>query len=297
MKPTSPKQHKNRFYGRKPALILGALLALVMLLSCADRAKQNSERFVILSPELAELIAELDGFGRIVAVTEECTYPKDFSQVPKIGKFGNLDLEKILAYKPSHIFTTSLELEGISAELKKLGFKVTSIYPKNISELLVEIEKLGILLDRQENAVSLINRFRSTIQTLNTQNADKTKPRVYLEIYRDPLMSVSDKSFVGELIEIAGGDNIFTTLERDYSRIKAEDVISLDPEIIICYSQDTLQRILARKGWQNVSAIKNHMIFFEPDLDPDLIQRAGPRAIDGLLRLHELIENYRTSRA
>ncbi|MCD8479712.1 MAG: hypothetical protein LRZ88_05475 [Candidatus Cloacimonetes bacterium] len=62
-------------------------------------------------------------------------------------------------------------------------------------------------------------------------------------------MSVADNSFVGELIEIAGGDNVFDRLERDYSRVKAEDVILAKPDIIICYSQDSLANILrARAG-------------------------------------------------
>ncbi len=90
------------------------------------------------------------------------------------------------------------------------------------------------------------------------------------------------------MINTAGGQNIFETLERDYSRVKAEDVINANPDIMICYSQDSLSNILSRKGWGNVPAIKNQMVFFEGDLDPDLILRAGPRSIVGMIHLHEL---------
>ena len=101
-------------------------------------------------------------------------------------------------------------------------------------------------------------------------------------------MSVSDQSFVGELIELAGGDNIFTELERDYSRIKAEDVIRAAPDIIICYSQDSVDNIKKRMGWQNIPAVQNNRIYFEKDLNPDWILRAGPRCILGARRLQEI---------
>ncbi|MCK9331976.1 MAG: ABC transporter substrate-binding protein, partial [Candidatus Cloacimonetes bacterium] len=122
---------------------------------------------------------------------------------------------------------------------------------------------------------------------------DKRRPTVYLEIYRDPLMSVADDSFVGELIELAGGNNAFDRLERDYSRVKAEAIIQANPDIMICYSHDSLQNVLNRKGWARIPAIAQKNIYFEKDIDPDLIQRAGPRILEGLRQLDEIFENWR----
>ena len=106
-------------------------------------------------------------------------------------------------------------------------------------------------------------------------------------------MSVSDKSFVGELIELAGGDNVFDTLERDYSRVKAEQVIQANPDIMICYSHDTMENILARKGFSRIPAIRTRSIYFEEDINPDLIQRAGPRSIQGIRELARIFEEWR----
>jgi iron complex transport system substrate-binding protein len=124
---------------------------------------------------------------------------------------------------------------------------------------------------------------------MRTATIGKPRPKVYLEINLEPLMSVSDQSFVGELIELAGGDNIFTTLERDYSRIKAESVIKAKPEIMICYSQDTMDNIRKRLGWKDIPAIKNQLIYFEKDLNPDWLLRAGPRCLLGIMRLQEIL--------
>jgi iron complex transport system substrate-binding protein len=102
-------------------------------------------------------------------------------------------------------------------------------------------------------------------------------------------MSVSDKSFVGELIELAGGDNIFNKLERDYCRISPEKVIRGNPDIMICFSQDSRENIVKRMGWKDISAIKNNRIYFEDDINPDWLLRAGPRCISGAKRLQEIM--------
>ena len=106
-------------------------------------------------------------------------------------------------------------------------------------------------------------------------------------------MSVADNSFVGELIELAGGDNIFDSLERDYSRVNPEKVIEGRPDIMIVYSRDSLENIRNRKGWQVIPATQNEMIFFEGDIHPDLIQRGGPRIIQGLKELQRIYELWR----
>ncbi|MDD4309973.1 MAG: ABC transporter substrate-binding protein, partial [Candidatus Cloacimonetes bacterium] len=80
----------------------------------------------------------------------------------------------------------------------------------------------------------------------------------------------------------------FPTLERDYARVNSEAVIAANPEIMICYSQDTLSNILSRKGWQNIPAIKNKRIYFETEINPDLIQRATPRSLEGIQQLQKL---------
>ena len=94
------------------------------------------------------------------------------------------------------------------------------------------------------------------------------------------------------LIETAGGNNVFDVLERDYCRIDAEDVVAAKPDIIICYSQETLQTILNRKGWQDIPAIRNKRVYFEKDINPDWMQRATPRAILGMERLRELLDTF-----
>jgi len=250
---------------------------------------QGAERrYVVLSPELAEIMAALDLTGDIVGLTEECTFPPEFASIPKIGEFGMVRKEAVLKLEPEIVFTSGLEQDAISEELKKLNIRVISVYPRSLEDMYAAILSIGDVTNRQDRAKIMVSELKAAIKPSTDKTSKMIKPRVYIEINRDPLMSVSDQSFVGQLIEAAGGDNIFPTLERDYARVSAEDVINAAPDIMICYSQDSLTNIIQRKGWQDVPAIKNGLIYTEKDVDPDLIQRAGPRVRMGIKRLNEL---------
>lgn len=269
------------------------LLALVVA-SCSPAPKDNAERYVVLSPEVAEILASLGVEHRIVGLTQECSYPPSLAEIHKVGAFGAVKLENVIALKPSIVFSAGLEQDGISEDLKRLGYRVESIYPKSLQQLYEEIARIGQITNSQKAAEQLQSQLQREIASIVKDNQGKRRPKVYLEIYRDPLMSVADDSFVGELIALAGGDNVFDRLERDYSRVKAEAVIAAKPDIMICYSRDSLPNILSRKGWHVIPALRDSMIFFEDSIDPDLIQRAGPRIIDGLKALDLVFEQWRT---
>lgn len=276
----------------KALTVILLTVGLGLTFSCKKAATVSSgQRYVVLSPEVAEIIALLEGTGNIVGITEECNFPEQYSGKTVVGKFGALDKEHIIALKPSAVFASSLEQQAISSELEKLGIKVVSVYPKTIDEMLQGIITVGNAIGKTDRALFVADSLRRELDAIKKQTEGKARPKVYLEIYREPLMSVSDQSFVGELIELAGGDNIFANLERDYSRIKAEDVIKANPDIIICYSQDSLENISKRMGWQDIPAIHNKRIYFESDLNPDWLLRAGPRCVLGVKRLQEIIYN------
>ncbi|MEA3347126.1 MAG: hypothetical protein U9Q21_03445, partial [Candidatus Auribacterota bacterium] len=96
-------------------------------------------------------------------------------------------------------------------------------------------------------------------------------------------------SHIDEVLRLAGGINIAYDCPRPYSRISPELVITSNPDIIVLVYKDE-SNIGLRDGWQNINAVKNGFIC--SDINPDLLVRAGPRLIEGLEKLHELIEKW-----
>jgi iron complex transport system substrate-binding protein len=256
----------------------------LLLIGCTAPVKK-AKGYVVISPEIAEIIAALGASDDVIAVTAECTYPAWLQEKRSVGKFGEIKFEDIINLNPAIVFTSELEQQDLADKLEKLGIKVVRTYPQSVEGVYEAITKIGAEIGRIKEAEELNNSLKQQVKALSSLVVDR--PRVYLEIWNNPLMSVSDKSFVGELIELAGGDNIFTELERDYARVKPEMVIDADPQIILSYSKTSLTEMSQRKGWENVSAIKSGYVFEDNDINPDWLFRAGPRFVLGIKALQE----------
>lgn len=266
------------------------LITFLLIFSCHKAEKPNtSKRYIITSPEVAEIVCMLDGSKNIVGITSECNYPVELKNIEKIGNFGKVNFERIIELEPTIVFTSGLEQDALASELGKLDITVEKVYPHSVQEMIESIRTIGEKINQKKRAEFIADSLQTSIRQL-TDSIDSTiSPKVYIEIYGDPVMSVSDRSFVGEVVEIAGGDNIFSQLPRDYSRVDPEKIIEADPDfIILTYPGVTSEQIKNRKGWEVISACRNNRIYTSKDINPDLILRASPRVVKGLKILQKV---------
>jgi len=273
-------------------IVIFIFFALIFLAGCSKTEQQTGDRYIITSPEIAEIIYLLEGVDNIVGVTIECDYPVKLQEIEKVGNFGKVDFEKIISLAPTIVFTSGLEQELLTTELEKLQIPTAQFYPKSIDDMISSIREIGKLIGAEKRAGFVADSLQTEIEKIS-QNCGVDPPTVYVEIYNTPIMSVSDRSFVGEVVQKAGGNNIFAELPRDYSRVKVEDVINADPEIIIltCPPEVTAESIKIRKGWEVISAVKNDRIYTALDINPDLIIRATPRVIEGMKILQKIFKD------
>ena len=269
------------------------LLAALIISSCGKTVqKDNSDqKIVITSPEVAEIIYHLQGSKNIAGVTVECNYPKAMQSIPRVGTFGRIDIEKVAAIQPDIVFVSGLEQNFMAAELQKLSMRVEKIYPSTLDEMVLAVRNIAQIINEDQAGKLLADSLNAKIAEYRNSMPDM-RPRLYVEIYGDPIMSVADSSFVGELVELAGFDNIFAELPRDYSRVPAEDVLAADPEyILLLYPGITVGQMQSRKGWGNIPAIQNNNIITADDINPDLLLRASPRCLEGVKLLRNWLED------
>jgi iron complex transport system substrate-binding protein len=190
------------------------------------------------------------------------------------------------------VFTSGLEQDDITTQLEKLNIRTERFYPTNISDITSIIKELGDILHEETKADSLYNYFNDKFNEFKDRiELMDYKPNVYVEIYGDPIMTASNDAYLGELLAYSGGNNVFPVLPRDYCRISPEEVVKANPDIIIItYPGVSVDDICNRKGWNNISAVKNKKIYTVYDINPDLILRAGLRNVEGVERLQELLE-------
>jgi iron complex transport system substrate-binding protein len=268
------------------------VFAVILLAGCSESEKLIGNRYIITSPEIAEIVYLLQGASNIVGVTIECDYPAKLQEIEKVGNFGKVDFEKIISLDPTIVFTSGLEQELLTTELEKLQIPTAQFYPKSLNDMISSIREIGKLIGAEKRANFVADSLETEIKKISQNNGDNL-PEVYVEIYNNPIMSVSDRSFVGEVVQKAGGNNIFAELPRDYSRVKAEDIINANPEIIIltCPPEVTAESIKIRKGWEVISAVKNNRIYTALDINPDIIIRATPRVIEGMKKLQKIFKD------
>ena len=248
------------------------------------------QRIICTSPEMTEILFALGAGDRVVGVVRGCNWPPEACDLPTVGDFSNVSLERVAALQPDLIIATGHEQERSVAQLERLGVPTLAFLAPDIASVKRNLKAVGSIVEEYDKAAELAAAFDVKMDAVaaEVRKVPATeRPRVYLEICPEPLMTVSEGSFVHDSIGLAGGVNVGAGLPRPYSRIEAEAVIARDPEVIIlCHGGGTAEAVAARTGWRRISAVRDGRIF---EINPDLILRAGPRLADGVAELHRLI--------
>jgi iron complex transport system substrate-binding protein len=278
--------------------MLKIIFLTVLMLAAAGPADSIAEdalpeRIISLTPATTEILFALGLDDKIIAVSSYCTWPARAKEKEKIGSFSNPNIEKIITLKPDLVMVTGMEQENIRSLLSSLGIKYISVEPKDIDELMSSIEQIGIITGSLTKAKTINKEIRDVLETIQiavSETGDYPKPRVYMEIWHDPIMSPGRGSFVNDMITRAGGVNITSDIRRSYSRIDPEQIIFRNPEkIILAYMKPDIwvrENFSNRPGWRDIQAVKEKKIY--TGIDPDIILRPGPRVSQGLTELHRV---------
>lgn len=264
----------------RQAILPAALLALC-LTSCAENKTQDHPRIVSLSPAMTEILFSIGAGDKLVGVTTFCDFPEAARKITKVGDFSHPSIERIIGLKPDLVVVNLPEQSRVKRELDKLKIRTFVSSPASLSGLYAELSALGAELDLQNAADSLVAYMETSLKA-GVCSAPK---RIYVEISPRPLVTIGSATFLNDLIEMAGGVNIFDDLEKEYPVVGQEAVITRDPEIIIVLHPED---ITGRTGWQDIRAIKDGRV--HADLDPDHLMRPGPRLVRGFERLKAIID-------
>jgi iron complex transport system substrate-binding protein len=253
-------------------------------------AAADDFRIVCLAPDANEIIFDIGADKYLVGITEECDYPPASGTIPKVGSFSFPCVESIIAKDPDVIITSGLEQSKLNEDLKKFGFKTVEIFPSDLNGMFDAYKKIGEICGMESNAEECVNRIKKDVDDVKSRSSKfNYTPKIYLEIWDRPLMTVSGESFLNEIIRISGGVNITGQYPRAYCRINSEVIIKHDPDIIIILHGD-YKDMLSREGWQNIAAVKSGYVF--NDIDRDTLVRAGPRLADGLRQIYLKVKKY-----
>jgi iron complex transport system substrate-binding protein len=255
------------------------------------------EKIISLAPSTTEIAFALGLDNKVVGVSDYCNYPYDFSawiaagNMTSIGDFSNPNLEVIATLDPDLILATAGVQGPTVGTLRDLGYNVLVLNPADIDGVLQNIELVGNATGTAAKAKSLIDDINSRIDAVvNKVASAASKPKVYYEVWYDPtsLWTAGSKAWQNELIEKAGGVNLFADQDLDYFQSSAEAVVTRNPDVILLPQEGmgqgepfwiSLEAVASRPGWDSTSAVQNNRLC---TIDSDTISRATPRVADAV---------------
>lgn len=252
-------------------------------------------RIVSLAPSITELLFALGIGERVVGVTRHCNFPPQVRNLPMVGSYVNLDIERIAALRPDLCLAIKDgNPKATVLRLESIGIPVYAMDPRNLEEVLRTVEELGALIGTQPEAAKLVEKARSRIRAVEEAVAGAGRPpRVFFQIGDSPVVSAGPGTFIDDLIARAGGENLASGPSR-YPKFSREEVLILSPEVLVVTSMSDgsngRQVLEGWLRWDSLPAVRDGRIFL---VDPDLFHRAGLRLVDGLEVLAQLIHPER----
>ncbi len=251
-----------------------------------------------LTEESTETLYLLGEERRIVGISGYTVRPPRARQEkPRVSAFLSARTEKVMELKPDLVIGFSDLQADIARDLTKLGLNVLIFNQRSVQEILDMILALSSLVGAGEKGARLIAQLEQGLERIRTAaSAFARRPRVYFEEWDEPM--ISGIRWVSELIEIAGGEDVFSA--QSHSQAAAGRIIAdLDlpvrknPELILgswCGKKFRPERVASRPGWDAISAVKQNQLFEIKSAD---ILQPGPAALtDGVRRIHELLGGF-----
>lgn len=270
-------------------------------ISVLDDAKHTiklnapAQRIISLAPHATELLFEAGAGHLIVGVSDYSDYPEAAKKIPIIGNIFALDLERLIRLKPDLVVmwgTGNAKL--IANKLRNLQIPVYESEPHSFEMLATSLERLANLAGLDDAGVAAAKKFRTRLDLLRHTYALKPQDKalsVFYQVWGKPLMTLNDQHLVSSAIRLCGGKNIFGKLKEISPTVTVEAVLAANPQVIITTSGEQQDSLANWMQFTRLSAVSTANLY---TIKGDLLNRAGPRVLDGT---EELCKNLKSARA
>ena len=296
---------------RIPVVILIAPVLLMFFAGATSRAAGLSvvddrgatvtlttaaRRIVALAPSITELVYAAGAGDRLIGVPRFSDFPAAARELPQIGDASRIDLERVLSLKPDLVVAWKTGNHAADFErLEQLGFTVFVAEPDTLGAIPRLLRKIGLLAGSAAAAAQAAGEFERGIDTLRARYGGRGRVRVFYEIWHQPLMTVSGRHMISDVIGLCGGGNVFATAPSLTPVVSLESVIAARPEVVLGGSSAVSPAEFAAT-WARDEIYAGLSHVRARYVDPDYIQRQTPRILQGAQIVCESIEQVRATR-
>ena len=273
------------------SLALASLLLIVLpALSYAEKPKT---RIVALAPHIVEMLFDIGAGDKIVGTVNYADFPKAALEIPRVGSYHGMQIEKILALNPDLVIVwQSGNSQSDIDKMKRLGLKVVMSNPENIADVATELRYYGELTGNQKQAEAVALAYEKRLTALRIKNKNKRPIPIFYQLWPEPMMTINGTTWINQLIEVCQGVNVFKSNPTPYPKISTENVIVAQPHLIVLPDENSEkpQPIIDWHKWPEIPAVKNNKFIH---VDADLLHRFSTRMLSGIEDMCEKIDQHR----
>ncbi len=274
-------------------MIKATTLLLVSFASFVVALQPPPQRIVSLVPALTEMLYAIGAGPQVVAVSSYDAYPPDVTTLPRVGALLDPDTERIISLKPDLVITYGSQVD-LQAQMKRAGIATFDYRHGGLSHILVTMRELGIRTGQVAAAEKAVAGIEARLAAVRARVAGRRRPRTLLVFSREPKtlrnMYVSGgRGFLHDMLDVAGGDNVFSSIDRESVQVSTETILAHAPEVILELRPEDIpagqpmQDELASWGrLAAVPAVKNKRVLF---IAGQAVTVPGPRVADSVERM------------
>lgn len=235
-------------------------------------------RVVSLAPSATEMIFAAGAGEWLVGVTTYCNYPEAATAIEKVGDTQTPNIERIIALKPDVVFvSTASQLEAFMNTLQQQNIAVYVTDPKGIDGMTENLRTLGKLFGTEKEVDKLADDLQNRAAAVDGKATGGPRPKVFVQISKEPLFTIGRDAFLTEVIARAGGESVTKAVPSGFPKLSKETASAMDPEVIIL--SDSEDNREPNEVFRNSPAVKHGRVY---KIDADIISRPGPRLVDAL---------------
>ncbi|MCX9154095.1 cobalamin-binding protein [Pseudomonas sp. TB1-B1] len=257
---------------------------LAVLLLATSAQASAAERVVSLAPSLSEIVLELGAADLLVGVLDGGERPAALTQVPSVGRYGQLNIERLLSLKPDLILLWPGSLGPAQREqLQRLNIPVYVAEPHSLEQLTTQVEAIARQLGRADAGRQLAAQLRQRLAELRQRYQRAEPVRVFYQVWNQPLYTVGGGQIISDALTVCGARNVFDDLKLPAPQVSIESVLQRDPEVILVGDQAQAD---AWKVWPAMAG----RVRLVPDKG---LERPSAQMVDAVAKLCQLIAPQR----
>lgn len=289
----------SAFFVRRRQFVVGVALALLALAAggaCARddaaRAPRDTataavddygepiaqgapaERIVSLNPTTTEILFALGAGERVVGRSRWDQWPVAARAVPEVGDAIRPSVERVLAAHPDLVLLyASGDNRAAATALRAAGLRVVALRVDLIEDFARTVRLLGRLTGSEARAAVAVDTVARSLERVRRATAALERPRVFIHVWDNPLMAIGGGSFLSELVDIAGGRNVYGDRPEPSPQVSFEDLVQRRPQVLLAGPVDGA-RLAGEARWTNLLALSQGRI---ATYDTSLVGRPSMR--------------------